>query len=184
MRGVEASRINDAPQNPKRVDDDAKIEEKISLHEKDLIKIFSVHPSCRPSNPLQSSTMPATPSKDQAEVVLVGCGAPLRGMGWYHAVQMLGGECPSAKLCHIVEPWFLGAGASGQSLAIRDISSFAIVHTRNRQSALTQISDALYYNETQGPEGRSSQSSRRSRPRSTGSSSTSPSRRFPRWPTA
>jgi len=55
----------------------------------------------------------ATPSKDQAEVILVGCGCPLRGMGWYHAVQMLGGECPSAKLCHIVEPWFLGPGASG-----------------------------------------------------------------------
>mmetsp|Transcript_29531 Transcript_29531/g.63606 ORF Transcript_29531/g.63606 Transcript_29531/m.63606 type:complete len:369 (+) Transcript_29531:132-1238(+) len=55
----------------------------------------------------------ATPSKDQAEVILVGCGAPLRGMGWYHAVQMLGGECSSAKLCHIVEPWFLGGGASG-----------------------------------------------------------------------
>ncbi|KAL7436625.1 hypothetical protein ACHAXH_007049 [Discostella pseudostelligera] len=50
---------------------------------------------------------------DQAEVILVGCGAPLRGMGWYHAVQMLGGECPSAKLCHIVEPWFLGPGAAG-----------------------------------------------------------------------
>ena len=32
------------------------------------------------------------------------------GMGWYHAVQMLGNECPSAKLCHIVEPWFLGPG--------------------------------------------------------------------------
>jgi len=57
--------------------------------------------------------MAATPSKDQAEVILVGCGCPLRGMGWYHAVQMLGGECPSAKLCHIVEPWFLGAGATG-----------------------------------------------------------------------
>ncbi|KAL7513485.1 hypothetical protein ACHAWX_000773 [Stephanocyclus meneghinianus] len=55
----------------------------------------------------------ATPSSTQAEVVLVGCGMPLRGMGWYHAVQMLGGECPSAKLCHIVEPWFLGPGASG-----------------------------------------------------------------------
>ncbi len=50
---------------------------------------------------------------DQAEVILVGCGAPLRGMGWYHAVQMLGGECPSAKLCHVVEPWFLGPGAEG-----------------------------------------------------------------------
>ncbi len=55
----------------------------------------------------------ATPSNDQAEVILVGSGAPLRGMGWYHAVQMLGGECPSAKLCHVVEPWFLGAGSSG-----------------------------------------------------------------------
>jgi len=48
-----------------------------------------------------------------AEVVLVGCGCPLRGMGWYHAVQLLGNECPSAKLRYIVEPWFMGAGASG-----------------------------------------------------------------------
>jgi len=57
--------------------------------------------------------MVATPSDTQAEVILVGCGAPLRGMGWYHAVQMLGNECPSAKLCHVVEPWFLGGGATG-----------------------------------------------------------------------
>jgi len=28
-------------------------------------------------------------AEGQAEVVLVGCGAPNRGMGWYHAVQML-----------------------------------------------------------------------------------------------
>jgi predicted dehydrogenase len=47
----------------------------------------------------------------QAEVVLVGCGAPNRGMGWYHAVQMLDGECPSASLDYIVEPWFMGAGS-------------------------------------------------------------------------
>jgi len=57
--------------------------------------------------------MTATTKEGQAEVVLVGCGVPLRGMGWYHAVQMLGNECPSAKLCYIVEPWFLSAGASG-----------------------------------------------------------------------
>jgi hypothetical protein len=56
---------------------------------------------------------PAAPSKDQAEVVLVGCGCPLRGMGWYHAVQMLGDRVPHAKLCHVVEGWFLGPGASG-----------------------------------------------------------------------
>lgn len=58
-------------------------------------------------------TAQATPSKDQAEVVLVGCGCPLRGMGWYHAVQMLNDEVPHAKLCHVVEPWFLGPGAEG-----------------------------------------------------------------------
>jgi len=50
---------------------------------------------------------------DQCEVVLVGCGAPGRGMGWYHAEQMLKGKCPHAKLCFIVEPWFLGPGAEG-----------------------------------------------------------------------
>jgi len=52
----------------------------------------------------------ATAGDGQCEVVLVGCGAPLRGMGWYHAVQMIKGKCPAAKLCFVVEPWFLGAG--------------------------------------------------------------------------
>jgi predicted dehydrogenase len=47
----------------------------------------------------------------QAEVILVGCGAPNRGMGWYHAVQMLEEQCPSASLDYVVEPWFMGAGA-------------------------------------------------------------------------
>merc|ERR1719203_2114727 len=49
----------------------------------------------------------------QAEVILVGCGAPNRGMGWYHAIQMLGDRCPSASLDYVIEPWFLGAGAEG-----------------------------------------------------------------------
>jgi len=49
--------------------------------------------------------------KGQSEVVLVGCGLPNRGMGWYHAVQMLDKKCPSASLDYIVEPWFLGGGA-------------------------------------------------------------------------
>jgi predicted dehydrogenase len=47
----------------------------------------------------------------QAEVILVGCGLPNRGMGWYHAVQMLDKKCPSASLDYIVEPWFLGGGS-------------------------------------------------------------------------
>lgn len=55
----------------------------------------------------------AKPNLNQCEVILVGCGCPLRGMGWYHAVQLLENRCPSAKLCHIVEPWFMGAGENG-----------------------------------------------------------------------
>ena len=34
-------------------------------------------------------TLAVSAESGQAEVVLVGCGAPNRGMGWYHAVQML-----------------------------------------------------------------------------------------------
>jgi len=48
---------------------------------------------------------------EQCDVVLVGCGVPKRGMGWYHAKQMLEGQVPSAKLTSVVEPYFLGAGA-------------------------------------------------------------------------
>lgn len=50
-------------------------------------------------------------SGTKCDVVLVGCGVPKRGMGWYHAKQMLDGDVPSAKLTAVVEPWFLGAGA-------------------------------------------------------------------------
>lgn len=45
------------------------------------------------------------------EVSIVGCGSPGRGMGWYHAKQILDGDVPSASLTDIVEPWYLGAGA-------------------------------------------------------------------------
>lgn len=40
---------------------------------------------------ISSSSLSAAKA-GQAEVVLVGCGAPNRGMGWYHAVQMLEGR--------------------------------------------------------------------------------------------
>jgi len=52
-------------------------------------------------------------TENKAEVILVGCGCPLRGMGWYHAVQLLGDECPHAELKYVVEPWFMGGGAKG-----------------------------------------------------------------------
>ena len=34
-------------------------------------------------------TMTMNAEAGQAEVVLVGCGAPNRGMGWYHGIQMV-----------------------------------------------------------------------------------------------
>lgn len=66
-------------------------------------------------NNIESSMTPVTldtnsimSSLQQCDVVLVCCGAPLRGMGWYHSVQLLSGKCPSAKLIAVVEPFFLG----------------------------------------------------------------------------
>jgi hypothetical protein len=47
----------------------------------------------------------------RCDFAIIGCGAPNRGMGWFHARQLLSGETPSARLTDIVEPWFLGAGA-------------------------------------------------------------------------
>ena len=46
----------------------------------------------------------------KCDVILVGCGVPKRGMGWYHGKQMLEGDVPSATMTAVVEPWFLGAG--------------------------------------------------------------------------
>ncbi|KAL9180267.1 hypothetical protein ACHAXT_008237 [Thalassiosira profunda] len=47
-------------------------------------------------------------------VVLVGCGAPLKSMGWYHATQILREDSDiAARLDFIVEPWFMSeAGKS------------------------------------------------------------------------
>ena len=58
----------------------------------------------------------AAAGENQCEVVLVGCGAPKAGMGWYHAVQMIKNKCESAKLCFVVEPWFMGPGTYSFSL--------------------------------------------------------------------
>jgi len=58
-------------------------------------------------------TLAMSAKEGQAEIALVGCGAPNRGMGWYHAVQMIDNKCPSASLDFVVEPWFMGAGGDG-----------------------------------------------------------------------
>eukprot|EP00986_Skeletonema_menzelii_P003664 scaffold1160_cov120-Skeletonema_menzelii.AAC.7 len=46
--------------------------------------------TARPANKILTRALAA--KAGQAEIVLVGCGAPNRGMGWYHAVQMLEGR--------------------------------------------------------------------------------------------
>ena len=46
----------------------------------------------------------------EANYAIIGCGVEGRGMGWYHALQLLNGEIPRARLSDVVEPFFLGAG--------------------------------------------------------------------------
>ena len=73
--------------------------------------------------------MVAAAGDKQCEVVLVGCGAPKRGMGWYHGVQMLKNKCPSAKLCFIIEPWFMGGGTFVATRNKRESSELKILST-------------------------------------------------------
>ncbi|ACI65466.1 predicted protein [Phaeodactylum tricornutum CCAP 1055/1] len=61
-----------------------------------------------------NSTLPATDSDHpHVSVIVVGSGAPLQSMGWYHAVQLLDGRIPSAQLDHVVEPWWTCDEARG-----------------------------------------------------------------------
>ena len=46
-------------------------------------------PAVRSMSTSFGRTMTMNAEAGQAEVVLVGCGAPNRGMGWYHGVQMV-----------------------------------------------------------------------------------------------
>ncbi|KAJ8610714.1 hypothetical protein CTAYLR_005686 [Chrysophaeum taylorii] len=50
------------------------------------------------------------PMTMSADYAIVGCGVPGRGMGWFHGLQLVQGECPSGRLSDVVEPWFLGGG--------------------------------------------------------------------------
>jgi predicted dehydrogenase len=74
-------------------------------------------------------------------VVLVGCGAPGRSMGWYHAIQILDGRVPGATLTHVVEPWYASEAAKGspgfkefqdwrhEQESKREISFYSEVHS-------------------------------------------------------
>jgi len=45
-------------------------------------------------------------SNNKVNVLLVGCGTPLKSMGGYHALQILDGRVPDAELGLVVEPWY------------------------------------------------------------------------------
>ena len=42
----------------------------------------------------------------EANYAIIGCGVEGRGMGWYHALQLLNGEIPRRPLSDVVEPFF------------------------------------------------------------------------------
>lgn len=42
---------------------------------------------------------------DNLDVIIVGCGMPKRGMGWYHLIQLL--DMPNANMTAVIEPFFL-----------------------------------------------------------------------------
>ena len=44
------------------------------------------------------------------KTTIVGCGEPNRGMGWYHATNILDGHIPCCSLSKVIEPFFLGPG--------------------------------------------------------------------------
>jgi len=51
------------------------------------------------------------------DVTVVCCGAPKRGMGWYHCKQLLDDRVDGARLTDVVEPWFLGGGKDSPAAA-------------------------------------------------------------------
>jgi predicted dehydrogenase len=64
-------------------------------------------------------------------VIVIGCGCPLRSMGWYHAEQLLAGRCPSAQIVAIVEPFFM----QQQSLSYGSsaVSGYSEFHTWRKE---------------------------------------------------
>ena len=64
------------------------------------------------SNKAETETKGAMATK-KTSVVLVGCGCPLRSMGWYHGMQLLDGRVKYAELKYVVEPWYFSEQAKG-----------------------------------------------------------------------
>ena len=58
------------------------------------------------------ATTVTTGSPKQCEIIIIGCGNPLKSMGGYHALQILDNRVPDAKLKYVVEPWYFSEAAS------------------------------------------------------------------------
>jgi predicted dehydrogenase len=71
--------------------------------------------------------------------VVVCTGAPHRGMGWYHSMQLLRGEVRGAHLAAIVEPWFLGDGSTAEYSA--DFAAFKEVAERQGVSFFQRVEE-------------------------------------------
>mmetsp|Transcript_12531 Transcript_12531/g.18399 ORF Transcript_12531/g.18399 Transcript_12531/m.18399 type:complete len:382 (+) Transcript_12531:34-1179(+) len=82
--------------------------------------------------------------KSICSVVLVGCGFPLRSMGWYHAMQILDERIPGAILQHVVEPWYMQDGASKGCPGYNEFHEW-------RKSLLKEQDVAFYSNVTDVP---------------------------------
>jgi len=83
--------------------------------------------------------------RSKVNVILVGCGVPERGMGWYHAKNIIDGEIPSGVLSDVVEPWFLGAGASSEPG-----QKFAAFKTETEKKGATKFHSSLDTVEVKG----------------------------------
>uniref|UniRef100_A0A7S0J822 Gfo/Idh/MocA-like oxidoreductase N-terminal domain-containing protein n=1 Tax=Calcidiscus leptoporus TaxID=127549 RepID=A0A7S0J822_9EUKA len=82
--------------------------------------IHADRPAAALSSPL-GSLLSLRGGATKCDVWLIGCGVPKRGMGWYHAKQILEGDIDTAQLTAVVEPWFLGNGAEsppGQTFGV------------------------------------------------------------------
>merc|ERR1719258_416116 len=79
-------------------------------------------------------------SGGEANYAIIGCGVEGRGMGWYHALQLLNGEIPRARLSDVVEPFFLGAGKDlppGKAFAKKGVQFHASVDSGSLFSGAT-----------------------------------------------
>jgi len=74
-------------------------------------------------------------------VVCIGCGAPDKGMGWFHLTQLL--QESRVRVQSVVEPWFLGPSCKDDSPDLRAFQAFqeSVVHEHPEISFVAAIED-------------------------------------------